>query len=214
MKKNFYYIICLIFIITGICYLISEYVTIINTTDSVSAYYTHTISDLAVPYSVNSFSSLYILLKTTFFVVGPIFFICYNALFQKRIEKVNIICFVLSFLVCVGVIFVGAFYTNGKYNILHIIGTVVCFASANTLILLTGLYYNNKEDKVYKNFCVILSFIGIICGTLLILRVPTKIMPVIERFTIYPLIVFEIISGFKLIHTHYKENIKYWIEIN
>ena len=213
MKKKFYYIMCLIFIVTGISYLVNEYITIINSTASISAYYTHTISDLAVPYKVSTFSSLYILLKTTFFVVGPIFFVCYNYLFQKRIEKINKVCFLLSFLVCIGVIMVGAFYTNGKYHFFHILGTGITFASANTLILLTGLYYSNKEDKAFKYFCVILAFIGIICGTTLLLPVPFQIIPVVERFTIYPLIVFEIISGFKMIYVYNKENVKYWIEI-
>ena len=213
MKKKFYYIVCLIFIISGIFYLVNEYITVINSTASISAYYTHPISDLAVPYTVNSFSSFYLLLKTTFLVAGPIFLLCYNYLFQNRIEKGNKLCFFLSLLVCIGVVMVGAFYTKGKYNFFHILGTVVCFASANTIILLTGLYYSNKDAKFYKTFCIMLSCVGAICGILLITPIPQIIMPIIERFTIYPLVIFEIVSGFYLLQQNYKDNIKYWIEI-
>ena len=199
MKKSFYYFVCFVFIFSGIFYLVNEYITVLNTADSISAYYTHTISDLAVPYKVSTFSNFYILLKTTFFIVGPVFFLCYNFLFQNKIEKVNFLCFLLSFFVCVGVIMVGAFYTNGEHHTLHIIGTVITFASANILILLTGLYYNKKEDRKFKKFCVFLSFVGIFCGLALIFPIPKVVMPIVERFTIYPLIIFEIISGFKFI---------------
>ena len=214
MKKNFYYIVAFIFIFTGIFYLVNEYITILNTTDSVSAYYTHTISDLAVPYTVSTFSSLYVLFKTTFFVVGPIFFLCYIYLFKNRIEeKIKPACYVLAFLICVGVVMVGAFHTHGKYDILHILGTIITFSSANSLILLTGLYYTKKEDKIYRYFCLTLAFVGIFCGIAILLPIPQTIMPIFERCTIYPLIAFEIVSGFKLIFQYYRENVKYWIEI-
>ena len=212
MRKNLFYFICFIFIITGICYLVNEYVTIIHTTESVSAYYTHTISDLAVPFSVSKFSNYYILLRTTFFIVGPIFFVCYNYLFYNRINKVNKLCFILSFLVCVGVIMVGTFYTNGQHHLYHLIGSGLTFASANALILLTGLYFNN-DFKIYKIFCVMLACVGIVCGVLLLLPISLTYMPIVERLTIYPLIIFEIVSGFYLIFLHHSENIKFWIEI-
>ena len=91
---------------------------------------------------------------------------------------------------------VGVFHSvEIDTSILHQIGTILVFAGGNLLILFIGLFYNKTP---YSKICTILGTLGIWGGIMVIfstINEYTKFIPLLERMTVYPIILFQIITG-------------------
>lgn len=192
MNKHKTKFVAIILILGGIYYLFAEFIAIINSLDSLKSYFSHTISDLGVPYQIYSFSRYFSLMKSAFLINGIVFFICYFYLIANQIKQKKVLLTTLSFLASAGVILVGLFHCRCYLISLHFMGTGLTFLCGNLLVIFTGKYSNNKS---YKLFCYVLGIIGILSAITILFNVPFKFVPLLERLTIYPIIIFQITTG-------------------
>lgn len=192
MNKHKTKIVAIILILGGIYYLFAEFIVIINSLDSLKSYFSHTISDLGVPYEVYPFSKYFNLMKSAFLINGIIFFICYSCLITSQLKHKKVLLTALSFLASAGVVLVGLFHCRCYLISLHFMGTGLTFLCGNLLVIFTGKYSNNK---IYKLFCYILGSIGLLSAIIILFNVPFKFVPLLERLTIYPIIIFQITTG-------------------
>lgn len=194
MKKSISVICASLMILTGLYYLIAEFICIHNCGAQFPAYYKHTISELCVPFSLTGFSSYYKLMVSAFLVVAPTFFICYNILFLKHLKKCKVLCFIFSLFLLIGLLMVGIFNCKSKET-LHFIGAFLTFSCCNILVLLTILF-SNIFTKPLKILAISISIFGIISSFLTISLKSTAVFPIFERLTVYPVIIFCFITGF------------------
>lgn len=206
MKKKIYYLLCILFIFSGLLFFISEFISILNVTDSIASYYSHNISDLLVPYSVSSYSPLYIYLRVIFYFLALSYFICFYSLFKVENNKINKAIKILSSSACVGLCVVASFYTNGKYQVLHVTGSIFVFVNANAIMIITALKNVITSNKTYKRYCIISTIFGSLCGLFLLTPEQFFLRPIMERLTIYPFIIFQITTGICLIYMEYKKD--------
>ena len=197
-NKNKNNLCSLLMIFGAIYYLLAEFISIANSLDSFKSYFTHTISDLGVPFNIYPFSQNAGLMKSAFLVNGIIFFICYFYLVANNLPSKKSLLTTLSFLASVGVVLVGLFHCRSYLITLHFMGTFLTFLFGNILISLTGKYCNNTL-KPYKVLCNSLSLLGLISALLILFKAPFKFVPLLERLTIYPIIIFEIVTGILII---------------
>lgn len=188
MKKKVFSI---IFIINGIYYLFAEFLSVLNIKNKASSYIRNTISELGM-----TTSPLYILMNSAFILTGILFFLAYIYLFKYNNKIKKYIGLFLALMLSIGSIMVGVFHSvEIDTSILHQIGTILVFAGGNLLILFIGLFYNKTP---YSKICTILGTLGIWGGIMVIfstINEYTKFIPLLERMTVYPIILFQIITG-------------------
>ena len=188
MKKKVFSI---IFIINGIYYLFTEFLSVLNIKNKASSYIRNTISELGM-----TTSPLYILMNSAFILTGILFFLAYIYLFKYNNKIKKYIGLFLALMLSIGSIMVGVFHSvEIDTSILHQIGTILVFAGGNLLILFIGLFYNKTP---YSKICTILGTLGIWGGIMVIfstINEYTKFIPLLERMTVYPIILFQIITG-------------------
>ena len=192
MKKKVFSI---IFIINGIYYLFAEFISILNIKNKASSYIRNTISELGMPTS-----PLYILMNSAFILTGILFFIAYINLFKFNNKIKKYIGLFFALMLSIGSIMVGIFHSvEIATSFFHQIGTISVFAGGNLLILFIGLFYNKTP---YSKICTILGTLGIWGGIMVIFSTIygyTKFIPLLERMTVYPIILFQIITGIHFI---------------
>ncbi len=205
MKKNLILCFSLLFILSGVYYLISEFVAIYYCSDSYSAYYAHTISELGVPIgslwygSKSTFSSMARVMNLALIINGIIFLFCYSILFVHYFRKpFYFLCLALALVVSVGSIFVGLFHGGNAIKGMHDIGTVMVFAGGNILLILTGIFSNLKH-RLYRILIIIFGLIGFLCGAYILVLTNQQFLPMLERLTVYPIVFFEIYTGIIMI---------------
>ena len=198
----------IILVFIGFYYLVAELITIVASKASVSAYLTHTISELGVPigdsyYSKKSdFSPLYKLMNSAFISTGIIFSISYTYLVFPRIEGIyKYICVLFAMMISIGVILVGLFHggTNKPY---HLIGTILVFASVGSFIVLSATTLNVLAD--YRVLLILLGVLSSFSAALFFIIKGENVSvwyPLLERLVIYPVIVFEILFGFQMLRS-------------
>ena len=188
MKKKVFSI---IFIINGIYYLFAEFLSVLNIKNKASSYIRNTISELGM-----TTSPLYILMNSAFILTGILFFLAYIYLFKYNNKIKKYIGLFFALMLSIGSIMVGVFHSvEINTSILHQIGTILVFAGGNLLILFIGLFYNKTP---YSKICTILGTLGIWGGIMVIfstINEYTKFIPLLERMTVYPIILFQIITG-------------------
>lgn len=188
MKKKVFSI---IFIINGIYYLFAEFLSVLNIKNKASSYIRNTISELGM-----TTSPLYILMNSAFILTGILFFLVYIYLFKYHNKIKKYIGLFFALMLSIGSIMVGVFHSvEIDTSILHQIGTILVFAGGNLLILFIGLFYNKTP---YSKICTILGTLGIWGGIMVIfstINEYTKFIPLLERMTVYPIILFQIITG-------------------
>ena len=205
MKRKLFISFSTILSFSGLYYLISELIAIINCKDSYYAYFSHTISELALPKGqlwygkVSSFSSLAVVMNTALIINGIVFYICYCICLTRLLhKKARFFCLLLAFIVTLGSIFVGLFHGGALTRGIHDIGTIMVFAGGNILLLLTGIFFKPKKTTFYRIFCIILGVLGLASGGTILLTINTdyyRFVPVLERLAVYPIVFFEIFTG-------------------
>ena len=193
--KKFIYVFCsVLLILSSLYFLVAEFISVFNCGCFLPAYYKHTISDLCVPFSVTGFSSHYKVMVSAFLVMAPSSFICYNVLYLKQLKNCKLLCFTFSLLLFAGLLIVGIFNCETQVA-LHYIGAFLTFSSCNTLVLLTVI--NCKLfNKTLKKFAYFISIFGVVSSILTISLKQTMLFPVFERLTVYPVMLFCLLSGY------------------
>lgn len=194
---------CFLLLLSALFYLSMEAVCVASSTSGFSSYLTHTISDLGVPYSITGFSKNYILMKTAFLVVGPCYVVGYWLIFAHRLSRMRPLCLMYSFTLCIGVSMVGLFHCESGFLFFHFFGTVLCFASGNMLNILTGLSLP-ETTMSYKLVGILLGAMGMGSAILMIFFPDKNFTPLLERFTILPVLLFEIATSVYFFVEYYK----------
>lgn len=205
LKENGQQIGCYLFLISALFYLVIEAICVRSTSCGWQAYLTHTISELGVPFSVTSFSKYYFLMEIAFLVVGPCYMIGYHLLFRNILTKRKELCLFLTYTLWIGVSMVGLFHCESKYLFFHFFGTVLCFTSGTILNILTVLYLDHCP-KFYKLTSILLGVIGIASATLMIIFPSSSFTPLIERMTILPVLIFEIMTALRYLTILHNKN--------
>lgn len=205
MKKRIDMIFSTLFILSGLYYLISEFVTIYYCSDSYMAYYRHTISELGVPKgqlwygNVSTFSTMSNVMNLALIINGSLFFFCFLILFFSHLKKAPyILCSILTAIVSIGSIFVGLFHGGNLTRGMHDVGTVMVFAGGNILLLLIGIFFKSKH-RLYRLLTIFTGSLGLLSGCMIVFIMNNQYLPILERMAVYPIVFFEIYTGILLL---------------
>lgn len=182
----------IILILGSAYYLIGEFISALFFKDTlINTYLFHTISQLGIP---GSQSPLYALMNSTFILIGLILVLYNFYTFKDSIIKNKLIFYILTIITSLGVIIVGIIHTGNpithKY---HILGAIMAILGGNILLILIS--QSTKEFEIYEKITLTLGIIGVIIFMILLFNTTNIYMPVLERTSVYTLIIWSFISG-------------------
>lgn len=185
----------IVYIIGSLYYLIAELISAIYFNDSLfNTYVFHTISELGIP---NTNSPLSVLMNSAFILIG-LTLICANlSEFKEYIVKNKVIFYILTIITSLGVIIVGLIHGgNPLTSGYHTLGAVMAILGGNLLLLILSKSMGNYDE--YQKTTCILGIIGIIAFWIMVLNITNVYMPVLERISVYTLILWNFITGIYL----------------
>lgn len=204
MKKITSILFSILFIISSLFYLISEFITISLCEASYNGYIYNTISELALPKGMlwhntpSSFSPLALLMNLALIISGILFFISYTFSIKNYLKKsFRPYGIFLALLVAIGSILVAIFHGGKDYLGIHEISTSFVFIGGNLCIILTMLFLNEKK-LIFKTIGIFLGIIGILSSIVIFytsITNKTQILAILERLAVYPIIIFELMIG-------------------
>ena len=182
----------IILLTASVFYVIAEIVCAILFNDTLTnTYLIHTISELGIP-NVNSPASL--LMNSAFVFMGLALAYTNFSIFKEYITKNSLLFYVLTLVTSVGVIIVGLVHGgNPLTSGYHTLGAVMAILGGNILLILIS-----KSMKSFGNYQKITCFLGIIglaAFWLMFFNMDHVYMPVLERFSVYTLIVWSFMTG-------------------
>lgn len=185
----------IVFICGSLYYLIGEFISATFFKDSlISTYLFHTISELGIP---NYYSPLSILMNSAFIVIGLTLLFGNFYRLNKYIIKYKLICFVLTVITSLGVIIVALIHGgNPLTSGYHTLGAVMAILGGNILLVLISRSMANFER--YQKVTLILGAIGLVAFWIMFFNMDNIYMPVLERLSVYTLIVWSFITGIHL----------------
>ena len=197
----------MLFILNGIFYLIGEFIVAVGTGFPLGEVYSkHFISSLGVyPHLVvngvpNGFSKLAILMNIDFVVTGIGFFIAYYLLvFEKlKIRRFGFLFIITPLIFTIGSVLVGL-YQGGvpSEDGLHGLGARLSFLGGNFTVLLNGVALF-RENKKYAVVSIVLGIIGLISAGFMnnvINNNLSDVVAIYERMTIYPITLWQLMTG-------------------
>ena len=206
------------FITIGIYYLFSELFAVVNCASPQTAYFAHTISELGIPINENNlFSPAYNVMNTALIISGISFFgsnlLFFSVLYKNGFpsRKKAAFALFLAFLAALGTLTVGIFHADGPSSpilYLHYVGATLSFICGNLLIIFTSGQFKPEGFENLSSLGRFLGVIGLVSG---ILTVVCELTPlkrfsgIAERFTVYPMVVWEILIGVFILSSKIKK---------
>lgn len=181
-----------ILIVGSLYYMVAELVSAYFFNDSLlNTYIYHTISELGIP-SQNS--PLYFLMNSAFILIGlTLFFASYYYLKDYMVKNRRIF-YALTFITSFGVIIVGLVHGgNPLTSGYHTLGAVMAILGGN--ILLVVISKSTKRLDEYEKVTFILAIIGLIAFWMMFFNLDNVYMPVLERLSVYTLIIWCFLTG-------------------
>lgn len=182
----------IVLILGSLYYLIAEAISATFFNDSlVNTYIFHTISELGIP-SVNS--PLFMLMNSAFILIGLTLLFGNFYRFKDLIVKNKIIFYILTLITALGVIIVGLIHGgNPLTSGYHTLGAVMAILGGN--ILLALISKSMDEFGIYQKITLILGLIGLIAFWIMFFNMESIYMPVLERLSVYPLVIWSLLTG-------------------
>ena len=182
----------IVLILGSLYYLIAEAISATFFNDSlVNTYIYHTISELGIP-SVNS--PLSMLMNSAFILIGLTLLFGNFYRFKDLIVKNKIIFYILTLITALGVIIVGLIHGgNPLTSGYHTLGAVMAILGGN--ILLALISKSMGEFGIYQKITLILGLIGLIAFWIMFFKLESIYMPVFERLSVYPLVIWSLLTG-------------------
>lgn len=197
-----------IFIIfAALYYFFGELITILFSQAGLSTYANHTSIELLLPKDLiineqsGSLSPLFYTMQVAYqlqswlFILGYIICITYITG-----HKLRLLGLLLSLLFSIGTSIIthsqGGNYSEFGY--LHNLGFEITFFIANLAMIAIGFAINKIELKRFKYFTIIAGLIGLCCISIPMF-ISTPYTPLLERISIYGLIIWEIALGFNVL---------------
>ena len=186
----------IVLLIGSLYYLIAEAISATFFNASIfNTYVFHTISELGIP---NGNSPLFWLMNSAFILIGLVLFFAVFYKFKDFIVKNNIIISIFTFITSIGVIIVGLIHGGNPLTLgYHAMGAVMAILGGNILLVLIS---RSMEDfGKYQQATLILGIIGLAAFWIMFFSMGSIYMPVYERLSVYPLIVWSFLTGIFLL---------------
>ncbi len=182
----------IILILTSIYYLIAEAICAIFFKDAlINTYIHHTISELGIP---NLNSPLFFLMNSAFILIGLVLMFSNFHTFKKYIIKNRTVFYILTLVTSIGVIIVGLIHGgNPLTSGYHTLGAIMAIFGGNILLIIISRSMNEFEN--YQKITLVLGIIGLIAFWTMFFSMGNSYMPVLERLSVYTLIIWTFITG-------------------
>ena len=185
----------IVFIFGSLYYLAGETISATFFHDSlINTYLFHTISELGIP---NGNSPLFWLMNSAFILIGLTFIFGNFYKFKDFLIKNKIVFHVLTLVTSLGVIIVGLIHGgNPLTSGYHTLGAIMAILGGNILLVLISRSMGDFDT--YQKITLILGFAGLIAFWIMFFNVKSIYMPVFERLSVYPLILWSFLTGYYL----------------
>ncbi|MBE6505331.1 MAG: DUF998 domain-containing protein [Methanobrevibacter millerae] len=186
----------IIFLIGSLYYLIAEAIsaTFFNAS-LVNTYLFNTISALGIP---NSNSPLFWLMNSAFILIGLTLIFGNFYKFKDFIVKNRTVFYIFTLITSLGVIIVGLIHGgNPLTSGYHTLGAVMAILGGNILLVLIARSMDEFEN--YQKITLVLGIIGLIAFWIMFFNVESVYMPILERLSVYTLILWSFITGVFLV---------------
>lgn len=181
-----------VFVIGSLYYIIAEAISATFFNASIfSTYVFHTISELGIP---NSNSPLFWLMNSAFILIGLTLIFSNFYKLKDFIARNRAIFYFLTLVTGFGVIIVGLIHGGNPITSgYHTLGAVMAILGGNVLLVVVSRSMNQFSD--YQKITLILGVIGLAAFWIMFFNVESVYMPVFERLSVYPLIVWSFLTG-------------------
>lgn len=185
----------IVFIIGSLYYLIGEAISAAFFNASlINTYLFHTISELGIP---NINSPLFWVMDSAFILIGLTLIFGNFFKFKDFIIKHRMIFFILTLITSFGVIVVGVIHGgNPLTSGYHTLGAIMAILGGNILIVLISK--SMDEFSTYQKITLILGIIGLFAFWIMFFNVNSIYMPIFERLSVYPLVLWSFFTGYFL----------------
>ena len=186
----------IIFVLGSLYYLIAEAISAAFFNASFAdTYLFNTISALGIP---NSNSPLFWLMNSAFILIGLTLIFGNFYKFKEFIVKNNKVFYIFTLITSFGVIIVGLIHGgNPLTSGYHTGGAIMAILGGNILLVLTAK--SMDEFKIYQKVTLILGAFGLAAFWIMFFNLESVYMPVLERLSVYPLILWSLLTGLCLI---------------
>ena len=185
-----------ILIIASLYYIVAELISAIYFNFPLTeTYLFHTISELGIPCAV---SPLAVLMNSAFIFLGLALIFADFTEFKHYIFKNKAIFYILTLTTAIGVIIVALIHGgNPLTSGYHTLGAVMAILGGN--VLLVVISKSMSEFGQYQKITLALGVFGLIVFWIMFFNIDNVYMPVLERLSVYTLIVWSFITGIRLV---------------
>lgn len=181
-----------VFLSASTFYILAEAFCALFFKDSlINTYLIHTISELGIPGANSPYS---IVMNLAFILMGLAVLFGNYYYFKKYITKNRIPFYILTLVTAVGVIIVGLIHGgNPLTSGYHTLGAVMAILGGNILLILISR--SMKDFNEYQKMTLVLGIIGLIAFWIMFFSMRNVYMPLLERISVYTLILWSFITG-------------------
>ncbi|WP_295610183.1 DUF998 domain-containing protein [uncultured Methanobrevibacter sp.] len=184
------------FIIGSLYYIMAEVIsaTFFNAS-FFNTYIFHTISELGIP---NGNSPLFWLMNSAFILIGLVVIFGNIYGFKDFIVKNRAVFYLLTLVTGLGVIIVGLIHGgNPLTSGYHTLGAVMAILGGN--VMLVAVSRSMAEFDRFQKVTLTLGIAGLIAFWIMFFIMRNPFMPVFERLSVYPLIIWSFLTGVYII---------------
>lgn len=197
----------------GVFYLFGEQVTILFSDTAIAAYIHHSTLELLFPIGTiiddreMTLSHLPEIMRAVLSYQAAIFVPLYLfGIYRMSNKRYWLFGLLFAIAYAIGMHWVSAL-TSGHYTEagLQNFGFTLTIMMGNLTLLFSGFDLPKTELAKFKNWTLWLGIIGLI-GILITLAMPTLFHPVLERISLYTIMIWEIAAGFTMLKNHRLKN--------
>ena len=186
----------IVFIIGSLYYLIAEAISATYFNASLfNTYVFHTISELGIP---NMNSPLFWLMNSAFILIGLTLIFSNFYRLKDFIVKNKVFFYIFTLITGLGVIIVGLIHGGNPLTLgYHALGAVMAILGGNILLIITSR--SMGEFSSFQKATLALGIIGLVAFWIMFFSMDSSYMPVFERLSVYPLVIWSFLAGLFLV---------------
>lgn len=186
----------IVFIIGSLYYIIAEAISATYFNASLfNTYVFHTISELGIP---NMNSPLFWLMNSAFILIGLTLIFSNFYRLKDFIVKNKVFFYIFTLITGLGVIIVGLIHGGNPLTLgYHALGAVMAILGGNILLIITSR--SMGEFLTFQKATLTLGIIGLAAFWIMFFSMDSSYMPVFERLSVYPLVIWSFLAGLFLL---------------
>ena len=186
----------IVFIIGSLYYIIAEAISATYLNASLfNTYVFHTISELGIP---NMNSPLFGLMNSAFILIGLALIFSNFYRLKEFIVKNKSVFYIFTLITGLGVIIVGLIHGGNPLTLgYHALGAVMAILGGNILLIITSR--SMGEFSAFQKATLTLGIIGLAAFWIMFFSMDSSYMPVFERLSVYPLVIWSFLAGLFLL---------------